>query len=126
MRAALRRLFDRAGPYPVIGDAAELSRALPMLASLRPSVLVLDPFASSGVSPAWLRGLCSSIDAAAIVATFEEQRAADELACDGFLRAIVSKESDPDELLHALRAVERGECYVCPRITRKRALHVAR
>lgn len=123
VRAALRRLLGRAGPYPVVGEAADLTRVLPRLTMLRPRILVLDPFAGPVVSAAWLHGVCSAIDASAIVTTFDEERAADELSCDGFVRGIVSKESDPDEILRALRAVRNGESYVCSRILRLRETH---
>ncbi len=123
VRAGLRWLLPRAGPYSVVGVDSDFVRALPRLSSLRPTRVLLDPYAG-GLAPRealrQLRAQMQGSDGRIVIVTFEEQRAADELACDEVLRAMVSKESEPDEIVRALRALDAGDTYLCPRIVKRR------
>lgn len=123
VRAGLRWLLPRAGPYSVIGVDSDFVRALPRLVSLRPARVVFDPYVD-GLAPRevlrQLRAKMLGSDGKIVIATFEEQRAADELVCDDVLCAIVSKESEPDEIVRALQALDAGDTYLCPRIVKRR------
>ena len=118
VRAGLRALLERTGPFRVIGEFADARQAVRACGDLRPDVVILD-IAMPGLS---------GIDAVApikhaapntkvLIASQHEGhsfvRQALEAGADGYL----SKGSDPEELRLAVESIHRGDSFLSPRVS---------
>ncbi len=122
VRAGFRALIDAEEDLRVVGEAADGEQAVVAIASLKPDVVLMD------IRLPRLDGIEASRRVAAdgglagtrvvILTTFET----DEYVFDA-LRAGASgflvKDTDPAELLRAIRVVASGEALLSPSVTRR-------
>jgi DNA-binding NarL/FixJ family response regulator len=119
IRAAFRSLLTENEGFEVLGTSADARKAVEEIERLQPDAAVLD------VSMPGLSG----IDAIALIRkvhpririvmlTHHEGETFVEQAIKAGAEGYLSKDSDPSELMIALRAVTRGDPYISPRVAR--------
>ncbi|MFI6260526.1 response regulator [Micromonospora zamorensis] len=119
VRAGFRSILDGEDGIEVVGEAADGAEAVRLAVRLRPDVVlidirmpVLDGLAATGQ-------IVASTDARVIILTTFDL---DEYVY-GALRAGASgflvKDTEPAELIHAVRVVARGDALIAPAITRR-------
>ncbi|WP_433553555.1 response regulator [Micromonospora zamorensis] len=119
VRAGFRSILDGEDGIEVVGEAADGAEAVRLAMRLRPDVVlidirmpVLDGLAATGQ-------IVASTDARVIILTTFDL---DEYVY-GALRAGASgflvKDTEPAELIHAVRVVARGDALIAPAITRR-------
>ncbi|WP_433274976.1 response regulator [Actinosynnema sp. CS-041913] len=120
VRAGFRLLLDTEDGFEVVGEAGDGSEALLLAREHRPDVVVMDIRMPGTDGLAGTRRICAELpDVKVLVLTtfnvdeyvFEALRA----GASGFLL----KDTDPVELLHALRVVARGDALLAPSVTRR-------
>lgn len=120
IRAGIRMMVDEEVDLQVVGEAADGARAIDLVRAARPDVVVMDirmPVLD-GIE-ATRRIVASDTTAAVLIlTTFDD----DEFVF-GALRAgaagFLLKDSRPDELINAIRAVRDGGSLVAPGPTRR-------
>ena len=122
VRAGFRALIDSEGDLEVVGEASDGAEAIALAASLGPDLVLMDirmPVLD-GVEATRRIAADEALRATKIVilTTFET----DDYVFDG-LRAGASgflvKDTEPAELLHAIRVVAAGEALLSPSVTRR-------
>ncbi|MFF0256832.1 response regulator [Micromonospora zamorensis] len=119
VRAGFRSILDGEDGIQVVGEAADGAEAVRLAVRLRPDVVlidirmpVLDGLAATGQ-------IVARTDARVIILTTFDL---DEYVY-GALRAGASgflvKDTEPAELIHAVRVVARGDALIAPAITRR-------
>lgn len=119
VRAGFRSILDGEDGIEVVGEAADGAEAVRLAVRLRPDVVlidirmpVLDGLAATGQ-------IVARTDARVIILTTFDL---DEYVY-GALRAGASgflvKDTEPAELIHAVRVVARGDALIAPAITRR-------
>ena len=117
LRAGFRACLGEEG-FEVVGDCGDARRAAEEVASLRPNVILLDitmPGLSGLDAIAQLRK-ASPRSKLIMVSHHEGSRFVEQslrAGADGYL----SKASDPKEMVLAIEAVRRGDCFVSPRVS---------
>jgi DNA-binding NarL/FixJ family response regulator len=122
VRAGFRALIDSETDLQVVGEAGDGEEAIALTASLAPDVVLMDIRMPRLDGIEATRRIASDDDLSAtrivILTTFET----DESIFDG-LRAGASgflvKDTEPAELLHAIRVVAGGEALLSPGVTRR-------
>jgi two-component system response regulator DevR len=113
VRQGLRALLDRELGMKVVGEAGSAEEALPMIARLRPDVVLLDLRLSAGSDSDGL-SLCGQISARfprtriLALTSFRDEWLVLEAIKQG-AKGYVVKDVDLGELTRAIRAVRRGE-----------------
>jgi two-component system, NarL family, response regulator DevR len=113
VRQGLRALLDRELGMKVVGEAGSAEDALPMIARLRPEVVLLDLRLSAGSDSDGL-SLCGQISAQfprtriLVLTSFRDEWLVLEAIKQG-AKGYVVKDVDLGELTRAIRAVRRGE-----------------
>ncbi|PRX64261.1 LuxR family two component transcriptional regulator [Nonomuraea fuscirosea] len=122
VRMGLRALLEREPGMEYAGEAGDGQAALTLLRRARPDVLLLDIRMPGMDGLAALRAIAADPDLRStrivVVTTFavdEYVFAALQAGASGFLL----KDSDPAELVNAVRVVAAGEALLSPAITRK-------
>lgn len=121
IRKAVTDILSHADGLAVVGEAVDGHEATEQAALLRPDVVVMDIRMPRLDGIAATAAICADPDLAEtkvlILTTFEE----DEYIVAG-LRAgasgFIGKGSEPDEIVHAVRAVAAGEALLSPAATR--------
>jgi DNA-binding NarL/FixJ family response regulator len=120
VRAGFRLLLDTEDGFEVVGEAGDGAEAVRQAHEHRPDVVVMDIRMPGTDGLAATRQVCAELpDVKVLVLTtfnvdeyvFEALRS----GASGFLL----KDTDPVELLHALRVVAEGEALLAPSVTRK-------
>ncbi|MFE3325987.1 response regulator [Streptomyces sp. NPDC059176] len=122
VRAGFRALLDAQPDIAVTGEAADGAEAVRMVAELAPDVVLMDirmPLLDGLVATRRITGDASLADVKVIMLTtfeldeyvFEAIRA----GASGFL----VKDTEPEELLRAVRAVVQGDALLSPGVTRR-------
>jgi DNA-binding NarL/FixJ family response regulator len=120
VRAGFRLLLDTEDGFEVVGEAGDGAEAVRQAHEHRPDVVVMDIRMPGTDGLAATRQVCAELpDVKVLVLTtfnvdeyvFEALRA----GASGFLL----KDTDPVELLHALRVVAEGEALLAPSVTRR-------
>lgn len=121
IRSAVRSLLEDQPDLTVLGEAATGTEAIDLTRRLRPNVVVMDirmPIMDGIDATRILTTDPETADSHVLVlTTFEEDEyvfRALRAGASGF----VGKGTDPDELVHAVRTVARGESLLSPRATR--------
>ncbi|MFE3497107.1 response regulator [Streptomyces sp. NPDC059175] len=122
VRAGFRALLDAQPDIAVTGEAADGAEAVRMVAELAPNVVLMDirmPLLDGLAATRRITGDASLADVKVIMLTtfeldeyvFEAIRA----GASGFL----VKDTEPEELLRAVRAVVQGDALLSPGVTRR-------
>jgi DNA-binding NarL/FixJ family response regulator len=122
VRAGFRALLDAQDDIEVVGEAASGDEAVAVTARLRPDVVLMDVRmpGSDGLAATGLISADHALDAVRVVilTTFELDEYVFEalrLGASGFL----VKDTEPTELLRAVRAVAGGDALLSPGVTRR-------
>lgn len=120
VRAGLRSLLAGHPGIAVVGEAGDGAEALDQVARLRPDVVLMD-LAMRGMSglEATAALTRSGGTARVLCLTMHEDEAYFFHALQAGASGYVLKESSPDELLAAIRAVHQGGVYFQPTMARK-------
>lgn len=121
IRGAVREILRTAEGMVVVGEAADGDEALTLARDTHPDVVLMDIRMPRIDGIAATEAICAdpalSTTRVLILTTFEE----DENVLAG-LRAgasgFIGKGSEPDEIIHAIRAVHAGEALLSPTATR--------
>ncbi|MEA2009840.1 MAG: response regulator transcription factor [Actinomycetota bacterium] len=122
IRSGLRMILDAEPGFSVIGEASDGREGIQMIKRLRPDVVLMDirmpvmdgidatrQLVDSGLDPE---------PRVLILTTFDLDEyvyAAIRAGASGFLL----KDAPPDDLIHAIRVVARGEALLAPSVTRR-------
>ncbi|MFC9293868.1 response regulator [Streptomyces sp. NPDC057011] len=120
VRRGLRAFVESTGEFTVVAEAEDGARAVELVRTHRPDILLLDirmPVLNGLETTAALRD-AGTETAIVVMTTFgldEYVEQALALGADGFLL----KDTPPDELLAALRAVREGNAALSPPVLRQ-------
>ncbi|MEU5783180.1 response regulator transcription factor [Micromonospora lupini] len=122
VRWGLRVLIDREDDLAVVGEAASGHDALRVVRRVRPDVLLLDVRMPGLDGLATLRAIAAEPDLAGtrviVVTTFEIDRYIFE-ALQAGAAGFVLKDTDPADLVRAVRVAAAGEALLSPSVTRR-------
>ena len=120
LRAGLRALLERERDVSVVGEAACGDAAVALAGELEPDVIVMDTDLPGLPAPQAARRIVALLPGCRILMlgrgeTDAELFAALRAGASGF----VVKETDPAELVRAIRTVSRGDALLSPSVTRR-------
>jgi DNA-binding NarL/FixJ family response regulator len=122
VRAGLRLLLETEDDIRVVGEAADGQQAVALAHRHRPAVVLMDIRMPGLDGLAATREIAAAADLAdvkvLILTTFETDEYLFEalrVGASGF----VGKDTEPTELVHAVRVVARGDALLSPRVTRR-------
>jgi DNA-binding NarL/FixJ family response regulator len=122
VRAGFKILIDSDSGLEVVGEAADGGEAHRIARSLRPDVVLMDIRMPGVDGLEATRRICSEPGLQAtkvlILTTFEEDNYVFEAlraGASGFLL----KDTEPEDLLAAVRVIARGDALLAPRVTRR-------
>lgn len=116
-RESLVMLLDT-GELHVVGQAGDGAEALALLASVEPDVVLMDvrmPTMGGVETTRRLKALCPQVGVVALTGN-EDQRAVRDMLVAG-ASGYVLKDSDGDEILHAVRQAAAGGGVISPEVT---------
>ncbi len=119
MRQGLRALIDGADDMRVVGLAADGAEALGLLSGASPHVVLMD-LSMPGMDGVTATGAISERypeTAVLVLTSFSDQQRVTE-ALDAGAVGYLLKDTDPPQLLDAIRAVARGHSPLDPRVAR--------
>ena len=129
IRAGFRVLLTGADDVQVVGEAADGEQAVRMARALRADVVLMDIRMPRVDGLEATRRIAADPELAAVrvvvLTTYETDEyvyAALRAGASGFL----VKDTEPEELLHAVRVVARGEALLSPTVTRTLIADIAR
>lgn len=127
VRAGLRRLVEECEDMEVVGEAADGREAIHKIRELRPDVAVID------LSMPEIDGLevinrmhPEFPDLPIIVLTMHAENQYVVRAIESGARGYITKQSAPEQLVHAIRKVHSGSRYLTDDATESLALRVAK
>ncbi|MFJ9599177.1 response regulator [Streptomyces althioticus] len=122
VRAGFRALLDAQPDIEVAGEAADGEEALRLVHEVRPDVVLMDIRMPGLDGLAATRGVTGDRDLADVkvvmLTTFELDEYVFEAIRSGASGFLV-KDTEPDELLRAVRAVVDGDALLSPGVTRR-------
>lgn len=121
VRKGIRKILEGAGDIDVIGEAASGEEALELVEALKPDICIMDKFMPGmGGFEASRRILArgsSKIICLTVYSDMPLPRKILELGAQAYL----TKDCTPEEIIEAVRMVDRGERYLAPVIARRLA-----
>lgn len=126
MRAGLRGLITAAGDMRVVGVAADGAEALAALATTTPHVVLMDlsmPVMNGVSATRRITKEHPGVEVLVLTSFSDEQEVLDAL--DAGAIGYVLKDTDPADLLEAIRSASRGQSPLDPRVART-LLHARR
>ncbi|MFE3760251.1 response regulator [Streptomyces sp. NPDC059104] len=122
VRAGFRALLDAQGDIEVVGEASEGEEAVRLVRALRPDVVLMDIRMPGLDGLAATRSITGDRALSAVrvvmLTTFELDEYVFEAIRSGASGFLV-KDTEPEELLRAVRAVTDGDALLSPGVTRR-------
>ncbi|HZB66394.1 MAG TPA: response regulator transcription factor [Ornithinibacter sp.] len=122
LRAGLRALLDAEPDISVLGEAADGHEALELVRTLRPDVVLMDIRMPGTDGLVATRLIAAEPELArtkvVVLTTFDLDEYVFEAIRSGASGFLV-KDTEPTELLRAVRAVAGGDALLSPRVTRR-------
>ncbi|WP_106616270.1 response regulator transcription factor [Saccharothrix carnea] len=120
VRAGFRLLLDTEDGFEVVGEAGDGAEAVRQAHEHRPDVVVMDIRMPGTDGLAATRQICAELPEVKVLVltTFNVDEYVFE-ALRGGASGFLLKDTDPVELLHALKVVAEGEALLAPSVTRK-------
>ncbi|GGP37918.1 response regulator transcription factor [Saccharothrix coeruleofusca] len=120
VRAGFRLLLDTEDGFEVVGEAGDGARAVELAREHRPDVVVMDIRMPGVDGLAATRRICAELPGVRVLVltTFDVDEYVFE-ALRGGASGFLLKDTDPVELLRALRVVAAGEALLAPSVTRR-------
>ncbi|MBP2340021.1 DNA-binding NarL/FixJ family response regulator [Saccharothrix coeruleofusca] len=120
VRAGFRLLLDTEDGFEVVGEAGDGARAVELAREHRPDVVVMDIRMPGVDGLAATRRICAELPGVRVLVltTFDVDEYVFE-ALRGGASGFLLKDTDPVELLRALRVVAAGEALLVPSVTRR-------
>jgi len=115
LRESLRYLLNLEGDIEVVGEAGNAKEALDLAAHMHPDIVIMDigmPGINGIEATRQLIDLVPDVKVIAL-SGYTDRHFVDEMLNAG-ASGYISKAAAGDELLKAIRAVERNEPYFCP------------
>jgi len=110
-------LFEEMPEVKIAGESGSLAEAIPMIADQKPDIVLLDinlPDASGLEAVPFI--LESSPNTRIVAVSMHNQASYARQMLELGARAYVTKNSSPEEIFEAVKAVMRGEQYICEEI----------
>jgi DNA-binding NarL/FixJ family response regulator len=125
VRTGIRGVLERAGEIMVVGEACDGSGAVELAMAHRPRVLLIDTAMAGMNEPAIVQAVRRQAPATQVVLLADPANSGLLLPV---LRAgavgFILKDSEPGELVNAVRVVAGGGTFLCPAATRTLVGHV--
>jgi DNA-binding NarL/FixJ family response regulator len=119
VRAGLRKLLEGLDGVEVVGEAGDGAVALQLIAQLKPSIALLDIAMPEMTGLAVLRQVCAKHpETKVILLSMYDNKAYVTEAVQSGAAGYLIKDAAVDELAMAIKAVQLGETYLSPRISR--------
>jgi RNA polymerase sigma factor (sigma-70 family) len=119
VRAGFRMLLENEDGFEVVGEAADGDEAVRLATEHRPDIVVMDVRMPNTDGLAATRRITELTDVKVLVlTTFDVDEYVYE-ALRGGASGFLLKDTEPVELLHALRVVASGEALLAPTVTRR-------
>jgi DNA-binding NarL/FixJ family response regulator len=119
VRAGFRMLLENEDGFEVVGEAADGDEAVRLATEHRPDIVVMDVRMPNTDGLAATRQITELTDVKVLVlTTFDVDEYVYE-ALRGGASGFLLKDTEPVELLHALRVVASGEALLAPTVTRR-------
>lgn len=127
VRKGLMMVLRLEPDFEVVGDAANGAQAVELAHALRPDLVLLDfvmPGMNGAATAAAIQSILPHVKIMLLTGIELDDRIVDMLAAgvDGY----IIKDIEPQELVHALRMVARGEAYLHPLLARRVLERMAR
>jgi DNA-binding NarL/FixJ family response regulator len=119
VRAGFRLLLEGASRISVVGEAATGDEALDLASRLRPEVVLLDADLPGPDCVEVTRQLLSESPAAVMLLTASDSDERIFAALGAGASGLILKDTEPAELVRAIRAMARGDASLSPRVTRR-------
>jgi DNA-binding NarL/FixJ family response regulator len=121
VRAGFRMLLESAEDITIIGEASNGGIAVARARELKPDVVLMDLRMPEVDGITAIRRITSDPRLASVrvvaLTTFDDEETVFKALCAGASGFLV-KDVEPDDLLHAVRVVSRGDALLAPSVTR--------
>ncbi|MET0133884.1 MAG: response regulator transcription factor [Kibdelosporangium sp.] len=119
VRAGFRMLLENEDGFEVVGEASDGAAAIARALELKPDIVVMDIRMPGMDGLVATRRITEQTDVKVLVlTTFDVDEYVYE-ALRGGASGFLLKDTEPVELLHALRVVRSGEALLAPTVTRR-------
>lgn len=127
VRHGLRTILEAVSDFEVVGEAGDGHEALRLVRELTPDVALLDISMPNGSGLDTVREIESRHpQVATVILTVHEDEALLHEALEAGSAGYVVKRAEPEEIIQAVRAAQRGDLYVHPTMTRLLLEHPAK
>lgn len=123
VRAGIRRLLEDTGEVQILGECASGEQAMTACQQLQPEIVLMDlHMPGMGGMEAAKRIIDRYTDIKVIIVTAESEAPVSRHTIKIGVSGYLTKGSDVDEMLNAIRQVRAGKRYISPLVAQKLAL----
>lgn len=115
VRKGFKMILEQQGDFQVVGEASEPDSAFELVRELKPDILVTDVSMGSDKNGLLLaeRIEGAGLECAVLVLTMHAEQEYLRQAMERGACGYVLKSSSDETLVHAIRAIERGDSFIC-------------